>query len=139
MPLAYTEYFPTITALVAAAGLVLIQLIIADLSAIQAKHKAGTPIPPDFSRFYFRAARAHANTNESISVFIALALAGVFMTAAAAWINALSLAYIACRIAHMLSYYLNNKLARSTAFGLSLLVLLAMFVVCVLAAFMRPH
>jgi uncharacterized MAPEG superfamily protein len=139
VPFAYTEYFPTFSALVAAAGLVLFQLIIADLSAIRAKHRAGTPIPPDFSRFYFRAARVHANTNESVSVFIALALAGVFFAAAPAWINVLSLAYIACRIAHMLSYYANNKFARSTAFGLSLVVLLAMFIVCVLAAFMRTH
>jgi len=133
MPFAVTEYQTTIAALVVAGGLVLLQLIVADLTAIRAKHRAGTPIPPDFSRFYFRAARAHANTNESVAVFIALAVAGVLVGAAPGWLNVLSIAYIAARVAHMLAYYSNQKAARSTAFGISLVVLLGMFVVCVLA------
>jgi hypothetical protein len=81
VPLMPSEYNTTIAALVAVGGLLLIQLIVADISAIRAKHRAGTPIPPDFSRFYFRAARAHANTNESVAVFIALAIAGVLLGA----------------------------------------------------------
>lgn len=116
-------YLPTVYAVLAAGGLLLLQLIVADISAIRVGHKAGTPIPPDFSRFYFRAARAHANTNESIAAFIAFALAGILLAAPAPWLNALAWAYIACRAAHMLAYYLNRKLARSAVFGLSLLVL----------------
>ena len=71
-------YSPTIVAVGLAGGLLLLQLIVADLSAIRAGHKAGTPIPVDFSRFHFRAARAHTNTNESLAGFGLLAIAGVF-------------------------------------------------------------
>lgn len=133
MLVAFTEYHATLAALVATGALVVLQLLVADVAAIRAKHQAGTPIPPDFTRFYFRAARAHANTNESVAVFIALAVAGVLLAAAAMWLNALSWAYVACRVAHMLCYYMNKGLARSTAFGLSLVALLGMLVLCLLA------
>lgn len=114
----------------------LFQLIVADLVAIRAGHKAGTPVPPDSSKFIFRAARAHANTNESIAAFMLFAVAGILSGVAAGWLNALAWGYIACRVAHMLSYYANLKLARSTAFGISLLVLLAMLAT-VLQAWMK--
>ena len=128
-----TEYSATLFAILSIGGLVLFQLIVADLAAIRAKHKAGTPIPPDFSRFYFRAARAHANTNESVAVFIALAVGGVFFAASPFWLGIFSWAYIGCRVAHMTAYYGNKRLARSTAFGLSLVVLLCMLILCVSA------
>ena len=131
MPLNLPEYHGTIAALIAIGGLVLSQLIVADVAAIRAKHKAGTPIPPDFTRFYFRAARAHANTNESVAVFISLAAAGILLSASPTWLNALSWAYVACRLAHMVSYYANKKFARSVAFGLSLAVLLGMLVLSI--------
>jgi uncharacterized MAPEG superfamily protein len=137
MPIIPTHYNATLGALLAVSGLVLLQLIVADLAAIRAGHKAGTPIPADFSRFYFRAARAHANTNESIAAFLALALAGLFLSATAAWLNALCWAYVGCRIAHMLAYYFNQKLARSTAFGLSLVVLLGLLIVGTIALMAR--
>ena len=123
-----SQYQATLIALVAIAGLVLLQLIVADLAAIRAKHKAGIPIPPDFSRFYFRAARAHANTNESVAVFVVLALVGPILAVNPLWLGLLSWSYIACRVAHMLAYYANKKLARSIAFGLSLVALLGMFI-----------
>jgi uncharacterized MAPEG superfamily protein len=132
-----THYTATLGALLAVGGLLLLQLIVADLAAIRAGHKAGTPIPADFSRFYFRAARAHANTNESIAAFLALALAALFLSATAAWLNALCWAYVGCRVAHMLAYYMNMKLARSTAFGLSLVVLLGMLIVGAMALIAR--
>ncbi|XLZ69857.1 MAPEG family protein [Massilia sp. SR12] len=119
-------YLPTLWALAAAGALVLFQLIVADVAAIRAGHQAGTPVAPDSSKFIFRAARAHANTNESIAAFLLFAVAGIMSGAAAGWLNALAWAYIACRVAHMLTYYANWKLARSTAFGLSLVALLAM-------------
>lgn len=120
-------YSPTLWALGAAGALLLVQLIVADLVAIRSSHKAGTPIPPDTSKFLFRAARAHANTNESIAAFTLFAVAGILSAAPAVWLNALAWAYLACRLAHMLAYYANRKVARSTAFGISLLVLLGMF------------
>jgi uncharacterized MAPEG superfamily protein len=122
------QYAPTLYVMGLSGGLLLLQLIVADLSAIRAGHTAGTPIPADFSRFYFRAARAHANTNESLSAFGLLAITGVLSGAAAGWLNVLSVAYLLSRVAHMVAYYANRKTPRSTAFGISLLVLIAMFV-----------
>ncbi|WP_342116674.1 MAPEG family protein [Pseudoduganella sp. OTU4001] len=120
-------YAPTLWAMGSAGALLLLQLIVADLVAIRSGHRAGTPIPPDFNKFLFRAARAHANTNESIAAFTLFAIAGILSGASPAWLNALAWAYLACRLAHMASYYANKKAARSTAFGISLLVLLGMF------------
>jgi len=130
MSMSAVGYHATIAALIAAGLLVLLQLIVADIAAIRARHTAGTPVPADFSRFYFRASRAHANTNESVAAFIAFALAGLFLSANALWLGILSWSYIACRVAHMLAYYANWKTARSTAFGLSLLALLGMLALC---------
>lgn len=82
--------------------------------------------------FHFRAARAHANTNESVAAFIALAVAGILASASPIGLNSLAWLYVACRMAHMLSYYANQKLARSAAFGVSLVVLVGMLMVCML-------
>jgi uncharacterized MAPEG superfamily protein len=128
-------YAPVIVTIGLAGGLLLVQLIVADLSAIRAGHKAGTPIPPDFSRFYFRAARAHANTNESLAAFGLLAISGMAAGASPLWLNGLSAAYLASRLAHMAAYYANRKTPRSAAFGISLLVLLAMLAVNIAAWF----
>lgn len=130
-------YQSTLVALITAGALVLFQLIVADIAAIRAKHKAGTPIPPDFSRFYFRAARAHANTNESISSFLAFAVVGMLAGVIPSVLGSLAWLYIACRTGHMLAYYANHKLLRSTAFGLSLVVLVAMLYVGLSAVLAR--
>jgi uncharacterized MAPEG superfamily protein len=122
----FHAYTSTIIAVGLAGGLLLLQLIVADVSAMRAGHKAGTPIPVDFSRFHFRAARAHANTNESLAAFGLLAIAGVLSGAVPGWLNALSAAYLVTRVAHMAAYYANRKAPRSTVFGVSLLVLLGM-------------
>ena len=129
------QYLTTIAALLAVGALLLIQLVIADIAAIRAKHKAGTPIPPDFSRFYFRAARAHANTNESVVVFISAVVAGLLAAANPYWLGLLAWSYFACRVLHMAFYYANKTLHRSAAFGLSLVVLVAMLFVSGAAAF----
>lgn len=128
-----SAYHPTVWAMGASGALLLVQLIVADISAIKAGHKAGTPIPVDFKRFMFRAARAHANTNESISAFIVLAITGLLSSASPLWLNTLAWAYIACRTAHMVSYYANKRIPRSTAFGISLLVLLGMCITNIIA------
>ncbi|MDZ7591167.1 MAG: MAPEG family protein [Rubrivivax sp.] len=107
--------------------LLVIQLLVADLTAIRHRHKAGYPIPADSSKFIFRAARAHANTNETIAAFALLALSAMLLSASPAWVNALSIAWLVCRVAHMGFYYANVKLGRSVAFGLSLLALLGLF------------
>jgi uncharacterized MAPEG superfamily protein len=130
-----TAYQPTLWAMGVAGLLLLVQLIVADLVAIRSGHRAGTPVPVDFRSFLFRAARAHANTNESIAAFALLAAAGILSAASPLWLNGLAWAYVACRVGHMASYYANRKAARSTAFGLSLLALLGMFAVSAAAWF----
>lgn len=127
-------YGPTILAMVLAGFLLVLQLIVADVAAIRAGHKPGHPIPADSGSFIFRAARAHANTNESISAFMLFAVAAILAGANPYWLNMLSLAYLGCRAGHMAAYYAGLSLIRSIFFGVSLLVLLSMFVVVLRSA-----
>ncbi len=106
----------------------LVQLLIADIAAIKAKHKPGFPIDADYGSFLFRATRAHANTNESIFIFISFAVFGIFSHAHPGWLNAFALAYIAGRVSHMICYYANIHLVRSIAFGVSLIGLTGMLI-----------
>jgi len=125
----FTElYNPTIVAMLAMGFLLLLQLLVADIAAIKAGHKPGHPIAPDGDTFIFRAARAHANTNESISVFMLFALAGMLAGSNPELLNPLSWAYVVCRVAHMVAYYAGLKLPRSIAFGISLVFLMGMFI-----------
>ena len=131
---ATADYQHTIVVMASAGLLLVMQLVVADLSAIRQRHKAGYPIPADSGKFIFRAARVHANTNESIAAFALLSLSAMLLSASPPWVNALSVAWLACRLAHMGFYYANIKMGRSIAFGLSLLMLLGLFV-CVASAF----
>ena len=131
-----SAYNPTLWAMGASGALLLVQLIIADLTGITARHKPGTPIPADASTFLFRSARAHANTNESISAFALFAVTGILSAAAPFWLNVFSWAYVACRIGHMGFYYANKSILRSTVFGISLVALVGMFIT-VVAAWLR--
>lgn len=120
------DHAATLAAMTTAGALLVGQLIVADVAAIRAGHRAGTPIPPDFSRFYFRAARAHANTNESIATFALLAVTGILVGAPSAWLAAAAWLYVLARALHMTAYYLHRKPTRSIAFGISLAALLLM-------------
>jgi uncharacterized MAPEG superfamily protein len=108
--------------------MMLIQILIADVAAIKVQHTPGYPVKPDHTNFLFRAARAHANTNESIAVFILFLLFGLFSNSNALYLNAFSSIYLVSRIAHMCFYYGNFKLARSISFPLSLIGLIGMFI-----------
>ncbi|NJR40795.1 MAG: hypothetical protein HC781_20615 [Leptolyngbyaceae cyanobacterium CSU_1_4] len=62
------SFIVTLAGSIGYAGLLLVvQLIVADLTAIRKRHKAGYPIPADSSQFLFRAARAHAHQLQEIS------------------------------------------------------------------------
>lgn len=126
------SYQSTLIVMAAAALLLVVQLIVADLTAIKRRHKSGYPIPADSSQFLFRAARAHANTNESIAAFALLAITGILVAANPPWLNALAMLWLGARVVHMLAYYLNRKPLRSLAFAFSLLALLGMFAAVVL-------
>ena len=126
MPEWIAPYAATVYAIGATGGLLLIQILVADFAGIRARHEPGTPIAADHGDFLFRASRAHANTNESIAVFLLLALFGIFAAAPTSWLGALAWGYVAGRAGHMLCYYLDLRLARSLSFGVSLLALLGM-------------
>lgn len=113
----------------------LVQLLVADISAIKEQHIPGYPIDPNHERFLFRATRAHSNLNESIAIFILFALFGIFSSCSAYWLNVFSLMYLISRILYMSFYYSNLKLARSVSFGLSAISLLGMFVVSIIKWF----
>lgn len=121
------DYRTAIAALALAGLLLVVQLIVADLTAIRSRHTAGYPISADSSKFLFRAARAHANTNECIAAFGLLTVAGMLLSANPGWTNALAAAWLASRLAHM-GFYGNLKTPRSASFGISLITLLGMFI-----------
>ena len=119
-------YSPTIWALFATAALLLMQIVVVDVAGIRAKHAPGTPVPADPQLFLFRAVRAHANTNESVAVFILLAMFGVLAMVAPTPLNVLAWVYVVARAAHMAFYYSGIALLRSVSFGISLLALFGM-------------
>lgn len=127
-------YTPSVIALGAMGGLLVLQLLVLDLAGIRSGHKPGMPVEPDQASLLFRAARAHANTNESIGAFVALMLAGIMLGANAQWLNGLCWTFVAARVAHMAFYYAGRSTLRSAAFGLGLLAQLGMCIALVLAA-----
>lgn len=122
-------YAPTLFAMLATATLMLIQLLVVDFASIKAKHAPGTPVPADPTSFLFRASRAHANTNESIALFVLLAIVAIFCAASSMWANAFAWLYVAGRLGHMLCYYADFRTARSLSFAVSLVALISLFFV----------
>ena len=106
-----------------------IQLIIADLCSIKSKQTPGYPIEADHNSLLFRAVRAHANTNESIAIFILFSLFGILSAANPEWLNNFAITYLIGRILHMVFYYANIPLARSAVFVMILVALFGMFAV----------
>lgn len=121
-------YGTTIAAMGVMGGLLLVQLIVLDVAGIRAGHVPGAAVTGGHDDFLFRATRAFANTNETLAVFVLLALFGIFRNAAPGWLNACALAYVAARAAHMLCYYADLRLLRSAAFVVALLALATMLV-----------
>ncbi len=126
-------YASAIWSMGATAGLLLVQMLVVDVVGIRAKHVPGAPVAADHNNLLFRVTRAHANTNESIGVFILVLLFGMASSAAPSWVNGLAWVYVAGRVGHMLCYYANLKLVRSIAFGISLVALIGLLVVGVAA------
>ncbi|MCL1092316.1 MAPEG family protein [Shewanella kaireitica] len=118
------------------AGLIFfIQLVILDVIGLKTKHTPGHPISADHNDFLFRVSRALSNTNESVAIFILFVAFSILSSANPVWLNISAIVYLAGRIAHMLFYYSNLKLLRSISFLVSLIGLMAMFVVGILAWF----
>lgn len=128
-------YSGTVAAMGIMGALLLVQLIVLDVAGISAGHVPGAPVGGDHTSFFFRAARAHANTNESIAAFIMLALFGMLRAASPGWLNLLATIFVAARAAHMVCYYANLKPLRSLSFVVAFLALVGMLVVGAAAAF----
>jgi len=109
------------------------QLLIADLVGLKAKHIPGYPISPDHNALHFRSSRALSNTNESVAIFILFVSFAILSSADPYWLNRCAVLYLVGRIGHMLFYYFNLKLLRSLSFGISLLGLIAIFIVGLIA------
>lgn len=121
-------YSATVFALGALAALMFIQLLLADVIGLRSSHVPGSQVPTDHDSLLFRASRTVANSNESIAIFI-LAVSFCLLSGASAGATAYSSwAFFVARFLYAVCYYLNLKLLRSTAFGLSLVGLLALLI-----------
>ena len=121
------NYHTAILCLGLSGALLIVQILVADVVAIKAKHPPGMPITHGHDSFIFRSARAAANTNETIAAFIACLLFCFLVGADAGWVNTLALLYIAARLGHMACYYLDWRLARSSIFSLTIIAILGLF------------
>ena len=126
-------YAPTVWAMGIMGGLILLQLIVFDVAGIQTGHVPGATVSGGHESFLFRAARAHANTTESIAVFILLALFGILHNAAPGWLNVCAMVFVAGRVGHMLCYYAGIGILRSAAFVVAFLALVGMLISGVMA------
>jgi uncharacterized MAPEG superfamily protein len=109
-----------------AGGLIVLQILIADVVAIANKHTPGMPIDQGHGSFLFRSARSAANTGETLSAFIACLLFCLFIGANPEWTNGLAMLYIGARVAHMVSYYLDWRLARSAIFAFTIVAIVGL-------------
>lgn len=121
-----SPYAPTILALGATGVLCLVQLLVFDATAILSRHQPGIPIEPDPGRFLFRSARAFANTNETLAVFVLLVVFGVYSGAPAQALNLFAWIYVAGRAAHMVLYWADLRVLRSVAFVVAVVALLGL-------------
>jgi uncharacterized MAPEG superfamily protein len=117
MPDDLLPYRPALAAWVLLGGLHLVQALVADVAAIRARHTPGMPVTTGHDDFLFRAARAHANTNESSPAFVVLCLVAILLGGDPWWTNGLAWAFVVGRLGHMLAYYGDLRRLRSAAFG----------------------
>ncbi|NOX49784.1 MAG: MAPEG family protein [Gammaproteobacteria bacterium] len=114
--------------------LYLVQLLIADVAGLRAKHTPGSAVTGGHSDFLFRSHRAHANTTESIGAFILLALFAILTGGDPLWTALTIWSYVGLRALHTVFYYLNFQTMRSVVFGLGLLALLTLFGIGIVAS-----
>lgn len=126
-------YHSVLAASTVLAMLILVQVLVADLAGMRARHVPGMPVTSGHGDFHFRATRAHANTNENLPVWVLLVTLAVLLAADPKWSAYAAWLFTAGRAGHMLFYYLDLRLARSVAFGLSLLAQFVLLVLCLMA------
>ena len=121
-----SDYALAMGATGAMAILLLIQLIIADVVGIRARHVPGSPVPADHSDALFRVTRTVANANESIAIFILAIVFCVFSGASPLYTGYAAVAFVLARALYAVCYYFNVQLLRSVMFGISLVALAVM-------------
>jgi len=126
-------YFTALAGYVVLAVLVLTQVLVADVAAMRAGHVPGTAVTGGHDNFFFRATRAHANTNESLATFLLLSVAAILLRANATLTNVFVAVFVASRAVHMLAYYADQRTLRSTAFVVGLVCLIGLAVCAALA------
>ena len=122
-------YGSTFAAYVGLGTLYLVQAVVSDVVAIRAKHVPGMPIATGHDDLLFRASRALANTNENLGVFLLLSLAAVMLGANPRWTNGLAWTFVLARLGHMLTYYADLRLLRSTMFSIGVAAVVGLLVV----------
>jgi uncharacterized MAPEG superfamily protein len=127
VPEALLPYHPAILALGMFGFLYLVQLLVADITGITRSHTPGTPVEGGHDDFLFRAARAHANSAESVGAVILISGFAIAYGGSPAVVNNGMWAFLAFRIVHMLAYYLDVRILRSVAFALGTVALLVVF------------
>ena len=126
-------YHGLLTASAVLAALMMVQLLVADVAGMRARHVPGMPVTGGHQDFHFRATRAHANTNENLPVQVLLILVAVLLAADPRWSAGTAWAFTAARAGHMTFYYLDLRLARSISFGVGMVAQFALLVVCLMA------
>lgn len=127
-------YHSTLVACLVLAGLVLLQVLVADFASIRAKHVPGMPVTEGHGSFLFRSSRALGNTNETLGLFLLLVALALAFGASPKWVGVLAWTYVVARGGHMGFYYLRMGLARSISFGVSLAAQVGLLVVVAMAA-----
>ncbi len=122
-------YNPSILALGAFGGLQLLQLLVADAVSILRKHPPGHPPPGDHDDFHFRSIRAYANSVETTGVYLLVSAFAILRQADPDSVNLWSLVFVGARAAHMLCYWLDLRIARSIAFTIGVIALVALLVI----------
>jgi uncharacterized MAPEG superfamily protein len=124
---------PLVAAMVAMAAVFFVQFVVADVAGIRAGHVPGMPVASGHDDFFFRAARAQANTNESLPLFVLLCVAAMMAGASPTWSSYAGWGFVAGRVGHMAAYYADLRTLRSVMFGVATLSLVILLVVTALA------
>jgi uncharacterized MAPEG superfamily protein len=114
-------------------SLYVVQALVADVVAMRRRHVPGMPVAAGHDDFLFRSVRAQANTNENLPVFVLVSLAAILLGAGPWWTNRFAWGFAGARLAHMLAYYADLRLARSAAFTLSFACVIGLLITAVLA------
>lgn len=130
---ALLAYHSTLVACLVLAGLIYVQVLVADLAGVGQKHVPGMPVTSGHASFHFRAVRAIGNTNETLGLFLLLAALAVALGANVQWTSILAWTYVAGRAGHMGFYYAKLGLARSISFGIGLAAQFGLLALCVVA------